>query len=321
MPAIQTRLSQVGVAKQSAKGASATNPTYAVGVSSGILAKAEVTEEDLPLTWSDRVVQGHDRITVLPGFEFETIVTPKMAGFLVYATLGTDTVTGAGPYVHTCKPALDLPYLGIFGRMDGTYVRIDDAKIDALELSWDRAGVLKAKVSGIGCVYTVLGSAWTATTPEQVVDGTFGGVGGTMSLNGSAAVIKQGSIKITNGIVAVYGADAVLPKDVFPGIVTNTVSLTVVPADLSLFKLAVTGSLAGTTVSASPTYSTASLAWFMDANNLITATINRMKTMTAFPAASPAGGPAEVIVEGKTSAPTAAGDAFTIAVKNAVPTY
>ncbi len=322
--AIQTRISQLGLAKQSAKGSSAgTTATYGIGVSSGTLAKADVGEEALPLTWSDRIIQGHDRITVLPGFEFETVLLPKTAGLLVLGATGTDTVTGVGPYTHTCKPALDLPYLGVFGTLDQNWVRIDDAKIDSLELTFDRAGAVRAKCSGMGCGYTVLASAYTTTTPEAASGGYFdaAGSGGTMTVNGSPAIVKQGSVKITNKLGAIFGATSVLPNDVFPGEHALDISLTIVPADLSLFKLALTGSTSGTSPAAAPTYTTASLKWVLDANTDITLTVNRMKTLVDFPPANPAGGPAEITLVGQVAAPSGATDGYTLAVRNGVASY
>ena len=318
---LQSRISQIGFAKQSAKGSNATNPTYAIGVTGGTVAEVPVTEQELPLTWTDRVLQGHERLQVAPGFNFSTIVTPKTIGLLAYAVTGSVADTGSGPYVHTCKPGVDLPYLGVFGRLDDNYVRIDDAKVDSMQLDFDRTGKLTASVVGMGCAYTILGSPYTPTTPEQAADGAFSASGQTLSLNGSSVIAKKGSIKISNKCTGVYSADTVYPKDIFPGQHDVTVSLTVLPADLSLFKLALTGSTSGTVPTGVPVYAPASLVWAVDANTTITLTVNNMKTAMAFPPANPAGGPVEIVMEGQTAQPAGGGDAYTLAVKNTVASY
>lgn len=396
--AVNARLAQIGVGKQTAKGALTANPSFTFGVSSGQVAKLDVHEADLNLTWSDRMLQGHERQEIAPFADFETIATPKLLGLLLLGAIGQDTVTGAGPYTHTIKPgtAVDLPYLTWFGLQGTDYPQVGDSKIDQLDLIWDRTGALKAKVVAPGCGFAMLGSAsfadgvsnstttytsatatfsaatdngkaivgtniapgttitvtngttivlsqaatgtgsalpftivsrtpWTVTGSEQINAGVFnaaGGNGGTalMTVNGAAATIKQGTIKIVNGVQPVMGSDSVVPKDVMPGLHTVSLSLTLIPNDLSHFRLAVTGSASGTAAASVPTYIATVLKFALDANTDLTFTFNRMKVLVPWPAVNVAGGPLDVMLEGSVAEATA-GDPYTAVLRNGQASY
>lgn len=314
---IQNRITQVGAAKQTAKGAAAASATYQVGVNSGVVGSLDITEEELPVTWASRLLQGHDRISAYPGASFETLALPKSIGTFLQAACGADTVTGVGPYVHTIKPAIVLPYVGIFGRKDAEYFEVQDGRVSELELSWELTGALKVKVSVGGCAYVFRGTAYTATNDERPQAGVLKGAGGTFTLNTLATTIKGGSIKISNGIEPVFGSDSVLPKDVFPQLHKVDVSLTIIPNDLSEFRRVVTGTTGGSTVATTPFNGAAVCQWKVDANTHLTFNANRMKSMVQFPDTNAQGGPVELQLEGSISEPVGS-DAYTFALSNDV---
>lgn len=315
--AIQNRITQIGVAKQSAKASAAATATYQLGVNSGVVGSIDISEEELPITWASRLLQGHDRISAYPGASFETLALPLSIGTLLHAACGSDTVSGTGPYVHTIKPAITPPYLTFFGRKDTEYFQVDDARISELELSWELTGALKVKVTMGGCAYTFRGSAYTATNDERPQAGVLKGAGGTFSLNSVAHTIKSGSIKISNGIEPIFGSDSVMPKDVFPQLHKVDVSLTIIPDNVLEFRRAVTGTTGGTTVQTTPFYGAAVCQWKVDANTHLTFNANRLKSMVAFPDTTAQGGPVELTLEGSIAEPSGS-DAYTFVLNNTV---
>lgn len=312
---IQNRLTRVAVAKQTAKGAAAATGTFQLGVNSGSIAGLELGEEELPITWASRQVQGFDRTTAYPTSQWETLALPLSVGTLLHGVCGTDAVTGTGPYVHTIKYANALPYHTVFAQRDAEYFQIDDARISELELSWELTGALKVKVTYGGCVYTFRGTAYTATTDERPQAGLLKGCGGTFTVNGAAAVVKGGSIKISNSVEPVYGSDSVLPKDVFPATHKVDVSLTLIPENLQEFRRVVTGTTSGSAVQCTPFYGSAVTQWRVDANNHLTFNANRLRSVIAFPDTQAAGGPVELALEGSIAEPSGS-DSYTFVLSN-----
>lgn len=318
---VQKRIAQVSLAKQSAKGSAASAGTYQIGVSAGQVVNADVSEDVLPSTWSNRVAEGFDRTGVLPGAAFDFIAMPKTIGMLLYAACGTIADAGGGaPYTHTITPGTALPYLTLFSTFGAEFYKIADCVADELELSWDSVGALKAKVKIAGCTLTFPGSAYTAGTDERPSGGVLKGCGGTFQIDGADATIKSGSIKITNKVAPVYGSSAVQPADVFPAQHSMDVSLVVVPSDMTLWRKALTGATGGTTPQCVVQYGTAEQKWILDANTDLDLLVSRMKFAVPFPDADPGGGPAEVTLEGMISNPTS-GSAYTFTLRNNVASY
>ena len=318
---IQKRLSVVGVAKQTGKGAPAANPTYQVGVDSGYVMDTPTTEADLDLTWTTRVIEGHDRTEVKPASEWGTVATPSIIGFLLFCALGADAVTGAGaPFSHSFTPFDDLPWVTMFGRYGSNYTSIADCKLDELELSWEKAGALKAKCKWLGITPSVLGAPFVATTTERIGTGYMDAAGGTFLIDAGAAVVTGGSVKFANHLDQVMASGAVVPNDVFPGKLDVDTSLKVVPDDVLAWRKYLTGAVGGAAPQTVPYYGALSLKWVMDANTDLTASGPRVKFLTRFPESSAAGGPAEITVEGKFAQP-AAGAAVTALLRNAVAAY
>jgi hypothetical protein len=319
---LQSRVATVGFAKQSAKASLETDPAYEIGVNSGTLAGIDFTEEDLPISWSSRMVQGHDRTQAIPTTSFESLAMPKSLGLLLQAAVGQDTISGAGdPYSHLFEPIVALPYLTMFSRRNDEYAVIGDGRVSELVLTWEKTGALKVSASVMGCTYEFDASAPTPDAQEKPAAGIMKGCGGTFQYAGNTAVITGGSITINNSVDAIFGSDSVLPADVFPALHTVDVSLTIVPENLDEFQRAATGTTGGATVSCLPIYTTADMSWSVgnDADRQLTFDVDRMKTMVAFPEVQSSGGPVELSVEGSI-AEAASGTTYDFTLTNDVST-
>src|SRR5581483_7645171 len=160
MSPVQKRLVAIGLAKQTAKGSPASQPTFYWGVTRGKPANWAITEEAVEVTGSNPVFTDVDRTLVVPGADFTSLIHPKAIGLLLYGALGSIATTGAGvPYQHVLTPALDLPYLTFFGKaFGGDYMTVQDVKIDSLEITQNNAGRLFVAATMMGLLF-----AWGAT--------------------------------------------------------------------------------------------------------------------------------------------------------------
>ena len=319
---IQKRISQLGIAKQTAKGAAATTPLYTIGLTGGQAYNAEVSEDDLNTSWSSRGLQGRDRISVVPGADFEAVAMPKSLGLLLLAACGVDTVTGTAPYSHKFTPGTTLPWMTLFGSLGVEKAALSDQKIDSLELSWDKTGAvkLKAKAMGRSIDFT---SAWVpAATGEQVGGGVFKGAGGVFSVLGATARVTAGTIKIENKLDAVVASSSVTPDEIFEADVACSVSLTIVPDDTTLFRSVITGTGTGTSVSAKPLFGALDLKWVMDVSNDLEFVASNVNFACQMPTVDPNGGAAELSLEGVcVVASGSPSDPFAITLRNSVATY
>ena len=190
---IQDRFTQIGLSKQSVKATPIATADYRIGVSSGKTAGLSVDQEQFDISWSSRINEGHDRGTVGPVTDFETLAMAKTIGLLLLAALGSDTVTGSGPYTHTFKTGNALPYLSIFTQKDTETHRLSDVRIDELEISWDTVKAVKVKVKALGCTYefdTAFALTVSTGVDERPKAGVMKGAGGTKTF---------GSVKMGGG--------------------------------------------------------------------------------------------------------------------------
>ena len=320
---IQDRIAQVAIAKQVSLGSPASSGDYQIGVSSGTITSLEIPEDGFEMSWAGRLSEGHDRGPTTPGAEFDTLAMPRSIGLLLLAALGSVNTTGSGPYTHEFVHANVLPYLTLWSRKDGEYHRVEDVRVSELELSWETTKAVSVKVNGIGCDLAFLGSSAYGVNSggdERPATGVLKGAGGTFTIDGAAAIVKSGSIKVSNGVSAVHGSDSQLPADVFPEMVEVSVSLTIVPANTTLFRKVVTGSTNGSAVQTNPQYG-ALVCSFTDGTNTLTFNGNHVKFLTAFPDTKAQGGPVEVTLEGDCSEDGTGTDPFTFELVNTVASY
>lgn len=325
MALIQKRLSRAGLSKQSAQGSGAASATFGYGVGANSVLKLNLTEAEIPLTWSNRDVLGFDRSGVKPAQSLETVATPAVVGLFLLGVLGSDVVTGAGPYTHTLTPANVLAYLTAFGFL-GTadYASIVDCKVSSVELSWTAAGKVTVKVEIMGVTPSMLASAYTETNLENLTTGGyFTAGGGTFSIEGAAAAVESGSIKFDTHIVQPAVASTVLPADVVEGKLEVTWSLKILPTSTALFRGVYFGAeTAGalSSIATIPRLGAVSCAFTGPAGESLTVASPKMKFIAEFPESSPEGGPAEITVAGTTVLP-ASGPSVTATLVNATASY
>ena len=322
---IQRRLSQAGLAKQTAKGTEAAAATYGYGSDGGTLFKLELDENEVPLTWSNRDILAYDRQGVKPSQSGGTLFTPSLAGLLLLGVLGADAVTGSGPYVHTMTPAATLPYLtsfGTFGTAD--FFSIVDSKVSSLELSWEAAGKVMAKYEIPGCTPAFLATAPTITNLEVPSNvGYFTAGGGAFTVEGTSAVVTGGSIKFDTHIVQPIASATVLPPDVVEGKTEVTWSLKILPTDTGLFREVyyganTAGALSGVTTT--PRLGAVSCTFDGPGADTLVISSTKVRFMVEFPESSPDGGPAELTLAGTSTLPSS-GSSVSAVLTNTVPTY
>lgn len=328
---IQKRLAMVGYAKQTAKGSPATQPVFWHGVSGGVVAQAKITENPVALTFSSRMSEAVVRESVVPGAAFDAMAFSRSLGLLLLAALGTDVVTGsADPWTHTITaPTADLPWLTVFGRYtSGEYMSVSDCKVDSLKLDW-ALGALKVSAALIGCVGPTLGAAaWTPTnTDDAIVPGMLyqsGAGAANMQINSANARITKGTITFGNNLKAIIPSYKVFPDDLEVGEQVGSASLTVVPDDISLWKLALTGTVAGTTPAQVPFYGPISVKFVegvTSATHDLIISAPRVSMITDLPAADPKGGAAEIAIAGSIWDPRTGSAAMSAVLRNAVTSY
>lgn len=317
---VQSRIAQLGMAKQSAKGTAATAPTYVVGVTGGNVFDVTISQKELDTSWSTRGVEGYDRESAVSAVKADLVAMPSTLGMLLLAACGADAVTGSGPYVHTITPANSLPWMTFFGLYGADKYLMSDSKVDELELTWNTTGALALKLTTMGDAI-VFASTWTGGTNERVGGGLLKGVGGTFNVNGSAARVESGSIKISNKLVPVIASYSTTPDDMFESQISCTTSVVLVPDDMTLFRAAVTGTTTGTTVLSTATSGALDLLFKIDASHSVEFTANNVAYTVGAPSVSPAGGPAKLTMAGDCVITSGGSVPFTFVVTNSIATY
>lgn len=297
---IQTAVATVGVAKQTAKGAAAANPTFLFGISDGPTIKTDTKQERSKLTSGTRAAPGVDRTSFEPGMDYKQRAHVASLPLLLYAALGGKATTGAGPYTHVLTPAAVLPYLTFFGTLDGLNTSVADCRIDELTLSFDGPGPVEVAVAANG---TTIGFPATITpTTDETRAPYFAAAGGTFKLDVAsgtpvAAAVKSGELKLKNSVDPIQLASSISPNDVMPGALEIDVSMTVVPEDFGLWRTITTGSAGGTTIRESVLYG--SMEWdFTNGTNTFVLACPRVAFVTEVPDSDAGGGAAEADLSG-----------------------
>lgn len=317
---IQSRISQLGMAKQTAKGTPAAAAVFTIGLTGGNVFDFTYDQKELDTTWSTRGVEAYDRISMVGAVKADAVAMPNSIGFLLLAALGADAVTGSGPFVHTITPANALPWVTFFTLFGTEKFAMSDSKIDDLELSWTNTGALAVKITAMGETWNAA-SAWSVVGGERAQGNLLKGVGGTFTIDGVSSRVESGSIKISNKLVPIIAAYSTTPDDIFESQFTCTTSLVIVPDDLTNFRKYVTGTTTGTTVNALPIYGTLDLMFKIDATHSVEFTAGAVASMVQYPTSAPAGGPAKLTVAGNACVTAGGAVPCTFVVTNSTATY
>jgi hypothetical protein len=323
---IQKFTAVAGIAKQASKGTIAANPTFAHGLTGGSPIVVEATQAALEVTAGKRAAYNVYRDQVANSASIETMAYLKSLGLYLLGAIGTDTVTGTGPYVHTYSTG-DLPYLSVFAKgIDSTIEGIRDCKVDELTLKWEgsKPVMVSAKLAGTVFSYP---STFTAGTDETGVEAFLVPVGGTFSLDplGSTLVsarVVGGELTIKNNVGAIDPSAAVEADDQYEGVQEHSLKLTIVPDDLSLFRKTVTGGAAGTSVAlVAPTGSVSLTFKENNGTGQLVVTGSKVAFMTAFPDADPKGGAVEIELAGMAVMPAGGTAPLVYALTNQQASY
>jgi hypothetical protein len=329
---VQKLIGYVGLSKQAAKGSGASSPaTFGLGVLGGKIFALPLTQdyEDMTLNGgaSDRFSPAIHRTDAQPGANFRTRAHNKSIGALLLGALGSDTVTGTGPYTHTIKPAQTLPYWTLFARYGSAeYEKLVDCVFDKLSIGWDERKPLEVEATLMGITPAFgAGGAWTATNDETVT-GVYGPIGGTLQLDTGSAVpatakIKAARVDISNNLTPVALSASILPDDLMPGKQIIEGSVTIVPDDFTDWRKIVSGSGTGTAIQASTQYGSLLLAVNMGASTELKLEAYRVVFEADYPESDPAGNQMELELAFRVVRPTDASAALTATVTNTVASY
>jgi hypothetical protein len=319
-----------GLAKQSAKGSAAANPLYTFGVTQGQMVSIPITQELQPLTLpggaSDRFQPHSNRTAAIPAATFTVPAWSTLAGLAGLGVMGTDGVTGAGPYTHAETPTLTLPYFTLFVQFaNGDRVKLPDCLFDRLKYSWDGRNPVMMECALLGLV-PALGAASFTNGTDLTTAAYFDPIGGTFQHDADgitlgASPITAGEIEIANNLKAIELSKALTPDDYGPGVQAVSGSFTIVPADLLDLRSIIGGGPAATAVSNDPVYGSFSHLHQISANEQLTLAANRVAYMTDYPDADADGNPMPLTLAFEVVRPTDGSAAFTHTVKNSIATY
>lgn len=315
-----------GVAKQAAKGTIATQPTFAHGVTSGAPISVEPTQAAVEVTVGKRAAYNVYRDTVVNGASINSLGYLKTLGLYLLGAIGTDTVTGTGPYVHTYSTG-DLPYLSIFSKgIDNTIQGIRDCKIDELSLKWDGSKPVDISAKLLGTVFSYP-ATFTPTTDETGSESFLVPLGGSFQIDvlGStlaSARVVGGELMIKNNVAAIDPSAQVEADDVYEGVQEHTLKLTIVPDSLAEFRKTVTGNASGT--AAATVAPTGSVSLTFKENNgtgQLVVTGSKIAFTTSFPDADPKGGAVQIELAGLAVMPAGGTAPLVYALTNAQASY
>lgn len=319
--ALQKRLVQAAIGKQSALGSPATDGQFKFGVTDGSAVKADADEQALDTTWSTRLVEGFERLTVTAGAEYGFVATRQLIAQHLFFALGTDVVTGmSAPYTHTITEGEPLPIATFFGRAAADYFLVPDARLDTLELTFEKTSALKGKATWMGTDVSDSATAWTTTgADERVQSGYFNMGGGSFTIDTVSAVIQKGTITIKNNQKPIQPAFQVTPEDYMPGILELTYQFTLLPNDFGEWRKHIYNSAslpaAPGTIAFVPHYAAIAQEWKSANGDTLSLDAPDVRTVVAFPEAGLEGGPVEMEITGSTAI-NLSGQAITWACEN-----
>ena len=323
---IQKITALTGIAKQSASGSLAANPTFAHGLTGGSPLSVEPAQNPLETTVGKRAAYNVYRDTVANGGSVQSYAYLKSLGLWLLGAIGSDTVTGTGPYVHTYATG-DLPYLSLFAKgIDTTIEAVRDCKVDELTMKWDGSKPVEMTAKLVGTVFSYP-ATFTPTTDESGSESFLTPLGGSFSIDvlGSTLVSARvigGELTIKNNVQPIDPSATVEAGDVWEGVQEHSLKLTIVPDNLAEFRKTVTGGAAGTSVSVTAPTGSVSLT-FKENNGTgqLAVTGSKVAFMTSFPDADPKGGAVEIELAGMAVMPAGGTAPLVYALTNGQATY
>ena len=329
MSPLNKALVLAGLAKQTAKGALATNPTFGFGVTGGKIIATGIKQGAAETTSGSLASSNVDRTEVGGAVGFDSRAYMKMLGLILLGLFGADTVTGTTPsFVHTFGLAASQPYLSAFESYNSILRALRDVKVTGLNMKWTGNDPVIITPTGIGTVLS-FPATFVPTTNETGSESFLVPVGGTFQVamvgaTPATARITGGEIDIAFGTTPVFASGSIEADD--PGAhnsMVATCKLTAIPDDLAYWMQVVTGTANGTAVSPKAQYGSLSIG-FKDngstAGGLVW-TGSKVAFLAERPDVDPKGGNAEIALAGEAVMPSSGVAPLIPVLTNDVATY
>ena len=332
---INTSIGLIGVAKQSAKATSATEPTYVHGLTGGQVFKLDRTVESDDVSCGVRASTDSHVESVVPGADFDTYGYADALPLYFYAAMGSIASSAnagsgmSGYYDHVITLGDVLPYLTVWGRIGGAYTKVSGCKVDQLEMEFEGNSPLEFGVTMLGIAATLGLDSIPGSVNPSCFDGYFVPTGGTFKVDTASgtpatAPVTKGSLTLANNCTTDPLAGQVTPGDVEEGKLVSSGSVTVKPDDLTLYRKMVTGSGNGTTPTGAMVYG--SLEWNFthskDSKCSLKVEATNIPFTADFPEVDPSGGAAEIeFTFDNIGIASASSSPVTVTVTNEVSSY
>lgn len=239
----------LGIGKQTSKGTPQTTPKFRMRLTGGSVVP-DVQTLDLPET--DSSIQRSKAVKVgqLVGGAVEGFVRSDEIGLLALGALGTEGVSGAGPYVHTASASGTPPYFTLYSVYDTTALvdQYVDCRIQELTIrgGGGQAITYSASFQGITANFGQAdpGSPAPSTVDPMVyplVTVTLGGV--------TTDIVESFEITSTKNIAVVQGDTGMAPSAVELGRWSVSGTMTILFESDAKWRAWTTGSPTGTVTS------------------------------------------------------------------------
>ena len=332
--AVQKGSIRLGLAAETTEGTAIAAPQYLFGVESGGPIVSPTQEPD-DLTSGARTSSAVFRGDTECGFELVGRANLASIGMLLWGALGAKAVTGASaPYTHVFTIGNTLPSFTMFQSIvDGAGIdvpRVAGAKCDSLTFEWEGNNPLKVSGSYRGRALS-FGASDTASILDEVgLTTNFIPAGGTFKLDvdsstPATALIKGGSITLTNNVEAQFYSGTITAGGVDAGWHVAECAFTTVPADIDEWRTIITGTSSGAGVAAAPVYGSFEHV-FKSQGGVAAHQLKfeglKVAFMCDLPQAEAGGGAAEVELAGACLMPTGEGASpVKVTLVNATATY
>ena len=268
---INTSIGLLGVAKQTDKGAAATEPTFKHGLTGGGLIKPERTVEQKNVACGLRAntTNGAYVSEVNMAVDFETLAYADALGLYLLAAMGNVVTTAAdkeGYYKHVVTLGSELAWLTFWGQIgnteDTTVHKAVGCKIDTLSLDFEGNAPLDIGVTAAGIDASLFGS-WAGEAEPSCFDGYFVPTLGSFKFSANDqkpvdAFVTKGGFELSNSLTSYRAAGQVVAAEVSESKLSTSVNQTIVPEDWAAIRKVLTGSETGTKVTSKVVYGSAS---------------------------------------------------------------
>lgn len=280
------RKGQVGFAKQSAEGSAASNPTYTLPFAKiGDLLKQDANEADFAASSLQPEAEFKEMLRVDGSVEVPAY--QASIGLLALAVLGTDSVAGSSPYVHTLTFADTPPWLTLFWRVADEYFKGTDVRVDKLEIGFEAGKRINVMLDMKGKTGSRLTSSYTSADPAAL-NAFMPYRGATMKLDVDSTTtvqsraINSGKLRFARELEVIQ-TDALTPQFVHPKRSLFECEFDAILEDWDIVRATFFGGTTGNDPSGTLVYGALDFTYTYDANFIIQAVANNISMRAGFP--------------------------------------